>query len=301
MSSLKDLRTRIVSVKATQKVTKAMQLVAASKLRKVQEAAEMARPYAKRMERVVTDLAWRVADQADASKLLVGTGSEQRMLCLVATTERGLCGGLNAGIVRMVKDHVDHFVASGRDVKLLCIGSKGYRMLRPGYGDRIVDVISLRDVRRIGYADAHNVATRILDMYAADEYDVCCIFFAEFRSLLSQKPRSTQLVPVKYARAMTLEEMREADERAARYDYEPDDREFLEALLPAHVGTQIYRALLENAASEQGARMIAMDGATRNAGELIDRLTLEYNRLRQSQITRELIEIISAVESLQGK
>lgn len=298
MASLKDLRNRIATVKATQKVTKAMQLVASTKLRKVQLTAENSRPYAKRMERAVHNLGWRVSDLADASPLLVGTGSEQRMLCIVATTERGLCGGLNSNIIKHFKEHVDHFIANGKEVNILCVGGKGYKILKNSYGSMILDTVSLRHVRQLKYHHANEIAKRILELFAEDKFDVCCIFYAKFGSINSQRPRSTQLIPAVYAKAMTLAEMNAAEERACGYDYEPDEREVLNDLLPRNIATQIYRALLENAASEQGARMVAMEHATTNAGELIGKLTLEFNRKRQAQITNELMEIIAGSEAL---
>ncbi|MCC2111930.1 MAG: F0F1 ATP synthase subunit gamma [Hyphomicrobiales bacterium] len=298
MPSLKELRGRIESVKATQKITKAMQLVAVARLNKVRDAAESARPYSERMEGVIRNLGWRVADMAEPSPLLVGTGSEQRLLCIVATTERGLCGGLNANIVKYVKQHLDHFIKHGRDVHVICVGRKGYTMLRREYGSRIVDTVSLRDVKRIAYGQAHDIAENVLTRFRANEFDVCCIFYAHFASVLTQEPTSIQLIPAVFSEAMTLEDMNEANERTAGLEFESDEQEVLNDLLPRNVAVQIFRALLENAASEQGARMTAMESATRNAGELIDKLTLQYNRTRQAQITRELMEIIAGAEAL---
>lgn len=298
MPSLKELRRRIDSVKATQKITKAMQLVAAARLNKVRNAAESARPCAEHMERIIRDLGWRVADMAEPSPLLVGTGSEQRLLCIVATTERGLCGGLNANIVRFAKQHFDHFIRLGREVNVVCVGRKGQAMLQRDFGDHIIETISLRDVRRITYAKAREIADDVLDRFSADEFDVCCIFYAGFASVLTQEPTSIQLIPAMFSEAMTLEDMQAADARTAGREFEPDEQEVLNDLLPRNVAVQIFRALLENAASEQGARMMAMESATRNAGKLIDTLTLKYNRTRQAQITSELMEIIAGAEAL---
>ncbi len=298
MPSLKELRNRIESVKATRKITKAMQLVAVARLNRVREAVENGRPYARRMEDLIRILGWRVGDMGDASPLLAGTGSEHRLLCIVVTTERGLCGGLNGNIIKHIREHVDYFIKAGRQVEILCVGRKGYSMLKRAYGNRIIDVISLRDVKRVGFGLAQQIAENALTRFANDEFDVCCIFYSEFVSVLNQEPESVQLIPALFTKAMTLEDMNDANRRTAGLDYEPGEQEVMDDLLPRNVTVQIYRALLENAASEQGARMTAMENATRNAGDLIDELTLQYNRSRQAQITRELMEIIAGAEAL---
>lgn len=298
MPSLKELRNRIESVRATRKITKAMQLVAVARLNRVRDAVERARPYAIGMEELIRLLGWRISDRDGAPPLLAGTGSEHRLLCIVVTTERGLCGGLNAHIVKHIKEHLDYFIAAGRQVEILCVGRKGHVMLRPGYGDRIVDVVSLRDVKRVDFALAKRIAENALTRFAGGEFDVCCVFYSEFVSVLTQEPKSVQLIPAVFSKEMTLEDMRDADRKLAGLDYEPDEMEVLGELLPRNVAVQVYRALLENAASEQGARMTAMESATRNAGDLIDKLTLQYNRNRQALITRELMEIIAGAEAL---
>ncbi len=296
MASLKDLRNRIVSVKATQKITKAMQMVAAAKLRRAQEAAEAARPYAERMDQVLANLGQRVSAQEGASPLLVGTGSEQVHLLVVATAERGLCGGFNGNIARLAREHARRLLDGGKTVKILCVGRKGRDALRRDMSSNIIDLIDLRGIRAVGFENADEIGQRVLEMFTNGEFDVCTLFFSEFQSILTQAPTALQLIPAK---------LPEADEEAgagsgpqAAYECEPDEEEILAELLPLNLSTQIYRGLLENAASEQGARMTAMDSATRNAGDMIDDLTLHYNRTRQAQITKELIEIVSGAEAL---
>lgn len=292
MASLKDLRNRIASVKATQKITKAMQMVAAAKLRRAQEAAEAARPYAERMDKVLANLGQRV-NQEGASPLLVGTGSDKVHLLVVATAERGLCGGFNTNIARLAREHARKLLNDGKTVKILCVGRKGRDSLRRDLSSHIVDLIDLRGMRYVGYENAHEIGQRALKMFEDGEFDVCTLFFSEFQSILTQQPTALQLVPAK------LPEAGDDDAGAqAAYEYEPEEDEILADLLPRNISTQIYRGLLENAASEQGARMTAMDNATRNAGEMIDDLTLLYNRSRQAQITKELIEIVSGAEAL---
>lgn len=293
MASLKDLRNRIASVKATQKITKAMQMVAAAKLRRAQEAAEAARPYAERMDKVLANLGQRV-NQEGASPLLVGTGSDKVHLLVVATAERGLCGGFNANIARLAREHARKLLNDGKTVKILCVGRKGRDSLRRDLSSHIVDLIELRGVRNVGYENAHEIGQRVLKMFEEGEFDVCTLFFSEFQSILTQQPTALQLIPAKLPEAG---DNGEAGAQAA-YEYEPEEDEILADLLPRNISTQIYRGLLENAASEQGARMTAMDNATRNAGEMIDDLTLLYNRSRQAQITKELIEIVSGAEAL---
>ncbi|MEM6539181.1 MAG: F0F1 ATP synthase subunit gamma [Pseudomonadota bacterium] len=292
MPSLKDLRNRIASVKATQKITKAMQMVAAAKLRRAQEAAEAARPYAERMGAVLANITASVGDMAGAPKLLAGTGADQTHLLLVCTAERGLCGGFNSGIARLARDHATKLIAEGKTVKIVCVGRKGYDQIRRVYPDLIEKVIDFRSVKQIGFENAQEVADYALSEFDGGSFDVCTLFYSEFKSVISQIPTAQRLIPAE------IPEGSELDTGGAIYDYEPEEDEILETLLPRNVSVQIFRALLENAASEQGARMSAMDNATRNAGDMIDRLTLNYNRQRQAQITKELIEIISGAEAL---
>ena len=296
MPSLKDLRVRIASVKATQKITKAMQLVAAAKLRRAQEAAVAARPYAERMAAVLANLAAMTQGDPEAPVLMTGTGRDERHLFVVCTADRGLAGAFNSSIVRHALSEARRLGAAGKDVRYLCVGRKGFDILRRGLRDRIVDVIDFKSVRRIGFGEAQMVADRVVAMFEAGEFDVATVFYAEFRSVISQKPTGLQLIPAVPSGGGEEAELKV--EGGGVYEYEPDAAQILEALVPRNIRVQIFRALLENAASEQGARMTAMDNATRNAGEMIDRLTLEFNRTRQAQITTELIEIISGAESL---
>jgi len=296
MPSLKDLRNRIASVKATQKITKAMQMVAAAKLRRAQEAAEAARPYAERMDKVLANLGQRVNAQEGASPLLAGSGSDKVHLLLVATAERGLCGGFNSNIARLARAHAKKLIDQGKDVKILCVGRKGRDALRRDLSSRIIDLIDMKAVKKLGFEDADKIGQRVLEMFDNGEFDVCTLFFSKFQSILSQVPTALQLIPVDIPE--TSEAEASSGPRAA-YEYEPDEEEILSDLLPRNISTQVYRGLLENAASEQGARMTSMDNATRNAGDMIDDLTLLYNRSRQAQITKELIEIVSGAEALQ--
>jgi F-type H+-transporting ATPase subunit gamma len=304
MAGLKELRNRIASVKATQKITKAMQMVAAAKLRRAQEAAQKGRPYANRMSKVMAALAAKVpADDESAPRLLAGTGSRKSHLLLVATAERGLCGGFNSNIARLADRDARRLLAKGRKVRFLCIGRKGFDLLKRDHFERMLSdsFIDLKHVRRIGFAEAENIGRSIIEMFERGEFDVCTLYYSEFRSVIAQQPASLQLIPARLLPDDDGEDRNvpdAANENESAYEYEPDEAEILADLLPRNIMTQIYRALLENAASEQGARMTAMDNATRNAGEMIDRLTLEYNRSRQAQITRELIEIISGAEAL---
>jgi len=297
MASLKDLRNRIASVKATQKITKAMQMVAAAKLRRAQEAAEAARPYASRMGAVLANLSAAMEGQAGASALMAGTGKEDTHLLIVCTAERGLCGGFNSNIAKLAREHADRLVRDGKTVKIICVGKKGYDVLRRKYNHLIVDRVDLREVKQVAFANAHGIADKVLSMFDAGEYDVATLFYSEFQSVISQIPTALQIIPANVA-AGEGDEAATVDLGAAVYEYEPEESEILEELLPRNIGVQIFRALLENAASEQGARMSAMDNATRNAGEMIDKLTMNYNRRRQAQITKELIEIISGAEAV---
>ena len=295
MASLKDLRNRIASVKATQKITKAMQMVAAAKLRRAQEAALAARPYSQRMGLVLANLSAAMKGRDGASPLMAGTGKQDTHLLLVCTAERGLCGGFNSSIAKLAREHANGLLRDGKTVNILCVGKKGFDALKRIHGNRIIDTIDLRAVKHVGFGDARKIADRVLGMFEAGEFDVCTVFYSEFGSIMSQVPTAQQLIPADVA---TSEDAEPLDLGGAIYDYEPDETEILEELLPRNIGVQVLRALLENAASEQGARMSAMDNATRNAGEMIDKLSLSYNRQRQAQITRELIEIISGAEAL---
>jgi F-type H+-transporting ATPase subunit gamma len=291
MPSLKDLRNRIASVKATQKITKAMQMVAAAKLRRAQSAAEAARPYAERMAQVLGNLASGIIIGPETPRLLAGTGSDRVHLLIVCTAERGLCGAFNSSIARLAREHVNRLMAEGKTVKIICVGKKGFELLRRQFGEMIIDFIDLRAVRQIGFEQADIVAQKVLNLFEQGEFDVATLFYSRFRSVMTQIPTAHQIVPAQLDTAT-----RAASD--AVYDYEPDEGEILTTLLPRNVSVQIFRALLENAASEQGARMSAMDSATRNAGEMIKKQTMTYNRSRQAMITKELIEIISGAEAL---
>ncbi len=295
MASLKELRNRIASVKATQKITKAMQMVAAARLRKAQEAAEAARPYSERMACVLSNLAAGLEGNGGANPLLAGTGKDDVHLLLVATAERGLCGGFNSNIARLASEHTAKLMAEGKTVSILCIGKKGFDGLKRNYSALILDLVDLRKVKQVGFTDARNIGTRVLKMFDNGEFDVCTLFFSQFQNVITQVPTALTLIP---AKVNTSEDAKAVDMKGAVYSYEPEEDEILNTLLPRNISVQIFRGLLENAASEQGARMSAMDNATRNAGEMIDKLTLNYNRQRQAQITKELIEIISGAEAL---
>jgi F-type H+-transporting ATPase subunit gamma len=292
MPSLKDLKNRIASVKSTQKITKAMQMVAAAKLRRAQEAAEAARPYAERMGNVLTALGAAYAGRQDAPALLAGNGRDQVHLLVVATGERGLAGGFNSSIARLARETALRLLGEGKTVKILTVGRKGNDILKRTMGDKIIESISFREVRQIGYVNAAQVGEKILAMYAAGEFDVATLFYARFRSVISQIPTAQQLIPAKFEDAAT------GSVDTVNYEYEPDEEAILADLLPRNISVQVFRALLENNASFFGAQMSAMDNATRNAGEMIKKLTLNYNRQRQAQITKELIEIISGAEAL---
>ncbi|KRE00765.1 ATP synthase F0F1 subunit gamma [Bosea sp. Root670] len=289
MPSLKDLRNRIASVKSTQKITKAMQMVAAAKLRRAQSAAEAARPYAERMETVLSNLASGVSGSS-APRLIAGTGSDKVHLLLVLTAERGLCGAFNSSIARLARDKALALKAEGKTVKIICVGKKGYDILRRQFAAEIIEFIDLREFKQVGFANAETIAQNVLARFGNGEFDVATLFFSRFRSVIAQIPTAQRIIP-----AEIPEGTKQTD---AVYDYEPDEGEILEALLPRNLTVQILRGLLENAASEQGARMSAMDSATRNAGEMIKKQTQIYNRSRQAMITKELIEIISGAEAL---
>jgi F-type H+-transporting ATPase subunit gamma len=293
MPSLKDLRNRIASTKATQKITKAMQMVAASKLRRAQVAAEAARPYAERMDKVLGHIAAGMAGLDSAPPLLRGTGSDRVHLLLVCTAERGLCGPFNSAIVRLARERANTLIAQGKQVKIFCVGRKGYEQLRRLYEPLIIEHIELRSVRSIAFANAEEVADRILRLYAEGAFDICTLFFARFKSVIAQIPTARQIIPPVFEAAAAPQAG-----GGAVYDYEPDEEEILAQILPRNIAVQIFRALLENTASFYGSQMSAMDNATRNAGEMIRKQTLRYNRTRQAMITKELIEIISGAEAL---
>jgi F-type H+-transporting ATPase subunit gamma len=292
MPSLKDLRNRIASVKATQKITKAMQMVAAAKLRRAQTAAESARPYAELMEKVLASLAASIGNGAQTPALLGGTGRDNVHLLVICTAERGLCGAFNASIARLARDTAVSLAAQGKTVKILCVGKKGHDILRRQFERQIIDFVDLRGVRALGFDNADAIGRKIVALFQAGEFDVCTLFFSRFRSVIAQIPTAQQLIPLALAGDGT------SAAPQAVYEYEPDEEEILATLLPRNISIQVLRALLENAASEQGARMSAMDNASRNAGEMIKKQTMKYNRSRQAMITKELIEIISGAEAL---
>ncbi|MCP4615335.1 MAG: F0F1 ATP synthase subunit gamma [Bradyrhizobium sp.] len=290
MASLKDMRVRIASTKATQKITKAMQMVAASKLRRAQTAAEAARPYATKMDAVIANIAAAAAGSPGAPALLAGTGKDQVHLFLVCTGERGLCGAFNSAIVRLARERAQALLAQGKEVKFFCVGRKGYEQLRRTFEKQIVEHVDLRSVRQIGFVNAEDIAKKVLARFEAGEFDVCTLFYSAFKSVIAQIPTAQQVIP------LVVEG--EDSGQAASYEYEPEEDEILTRLLPRNLAVQVFRALLENNASFYGAQMSAMDNATRNAGEMIRKQTLVYNRTRQAQITKELIEIISGAEAV---
>ena len=293
MPSLKAYKNRISSVKSTQKITRAKQMVAAAKLRRAEEAAKASRPYTERMEAVLANLAKAAKDAPNAPTLLRGTGEDKTHLLIVATADKGLCGAFNSSIVRLARERIVKLQGEGKKVKIVTVGRKGNDQLKRLYGELIVSKMDFVDVRQIGFQQAHEIAERVLSMFEAGEFDVATLFFGKFKSVISQIPTAQQIIP-----AIAPEGLETPDLKGAVYDYEPDEGEILKALLPRYVAVQIFRALLENVASEQAASMTAMDNATRNAGDMIDKLTLQYNRARQAQITKELIEIISGAEAL---
>ncbi len=290
MPNLKDLKNRIASVKSTRKITKAMQMVAAAKLRRAQDAAEASRPYTERFNAVMAQLAASVGGSDTAPRLLSGTGNDEVHLLIVMTAERGLCGGFNSNISKLAKVHAQKLLAEGKTVKILTVGKKGRDSLKRDFGSYTVGHVDLSDVKRVGYINAQTIARDVLNRFDAGEFDVATLFFARFENVVTQHPTAQQIIPAKFEQA--------ADADVTLYDYEPGEEEILADLLPRGVATAIFSALLENAASEQGARMSAMDNATRNAGDMIDKLTIQYNRSRQAVITNELIEIISGAEAL---
>ena len=291
MASLDDLKKRISTVKSTQKITKAMKLVAAAKLRRAQESAERGRPYSEKMNNIILNLSSGVSDKENAPKLLSGTGDDKVHLCVVMTADRGLCGGFNSNIIKKAKAYFQKLSESGKTLKIITVGSKGYDQLKRLYQENIIENISFKDSKNANYFDADKVGKIIIEKFENKEFDVCTIFYNQFKNVITQIPQEQQIIPLK-----TTEEKDKSSEE--NYEFEPDEDEILGNLLPKNISTQIFKAMLENSASEQGSRMSAMDNATRNAGEMVDKLTIEYNRSRQAAITKELIEIISGAESL---
>ena len=290
MASLDDLKKRITSVKSTQKITKAMKMVAAAKLKRAQESAEKGRPYSEKMNNVILNLSNGISDKDNAPKLLSGSGKEQIHLCVVMTSDRGLCGGFNANIIKKAKSHFARLAREGKELKIVTVGSKGNDQLKRAYGDKIIENISFKNSKNANYFDADKVGKIIIEKFEKEEFDICTIFYNQFKNVITQIPQAQQIIPLN-----TVDDENKSDET---YEFEPDEDEILNNLLPKNISTQIFKAMLENSASEQGARMSAMDNATRNAGEMVDKLTIEYNRSRQAAITKELIEIISGAESL---
>ncbi|MGE0500706.1 MAG: F0F1 ATP synthase subunit gamma [Rhizobiaceae bacterium] len=294
MPSLKDLRNRIASVKATQKITKAMQMVAAAKLRRAQEAAEAARPYSERMGSVLANISQAVGGGGDAPALMTGTGRDQTHLIVVCTAERGLCGGFNSQIARLAREHIRGLLAAGKTVKIICVGKKGFDILRRDFGSMIIDRVDLREVKQLGFVNADAIARKVIALFNDGQFDVATLFYSRFKSVISQIPTAQQIIPA----AAAATEAASNGGATAVYEYEPEPGEILSDLIPRNIAVQVFRALLENAAGEMGAKMTAMDNATRNAGDMINRLSITYNRQRQAQITKELIEIISGAEAL---
>ena len=291
MASLDDLKKRIVSVKSTQKITKAMKMVAAAKLKRAQDNAEKGRPYSEKMNNIILNLSNGISDKENAPKLLSGTGDEKTHLCVILTSDRGLCGGFNTNIVKKAKSYFDKIEKDGKILKIVTVGSKGNDQLKRIYGEKIIEKISFKDSKNINFFDADKVGKMIIEMFEKKEFDVCTIFYNKFKNVITQIPQAQQIIPLKASEA-------EGTSSEDNYEFEPEEDEILSNLLPKNISTQIFKAMLENSASEQGSRMSAMDNATRNAGEMVDKLTIEYNRSRQAAITKELIEIISGAESL---
>ena len=290
MASLDDLKKRIASVKSTQKITKAMKMVAAAKLRRAQESAEKGRPYSEKMNNIILNLSNGISDKENAPKLLSGTGNDKVYLCVVMTSDRGLCGGFNSNIIKKAKSYFSKILNEGKELKIITVGSKGNDQLKRAYGKKIIENISFKESKNANYFDADKVGKVIIKRFEAGEFDVCTIFYNQFKNVITQIPQAQQIVP--------LYSEKGENSSVESYEFEPDEDEILTNLLPKNISTQIFKAMLENSASEQGSRMSAMDNATRNAGEMVDKLTIEYNRSRQAAITKELIEIISGAESL---
>jgi F-type H+-transporting ATPase subunit gamma len=291
MASLDDLKKRIASVKSTQKITKAMKMVAAAKLRRAQESAEKGRPYSEKMNNVILNLSSGISDKENAPKLLSGTGNDKIHLCVVMTSDRGLCGGFNSNIIKKAKSYFSKILSEGKELKIITVGSKGNDQLKRMYGDKIIENISFKESKNANYFDADKVGKIVIDKFESSEFDICTIFYNQFKNVITQIPKAQQIIPLN-------SEDSEENTSEESYEFEPDEDEILNNLLPKNISTQIFKAMLENSASEQGSRMSAMDNATRNAGEMVDKLTIQYNRSRQAAITKELIEIISGAESL---
>ena len=291
MASLDDLKKRIASVKSTQKITKAMKMVAAAKLRKAQESAEKGRPYSEKMNSVILNLSSGISDKENAPKLLSGTGNDKVHLCVVMTSDRGLCGGFNSNIIKKAKSYFSKILSEGKELKIITVGSKGNDQLKRMYGDKIIENITFKESKNANYFDADKVGKIVIDKFESSEFDICTIFYNQFKNVITQIPQAQQIIPLN-------SEDSEDNTSEESYEFEPDEDEILSNLLPKNISTQIFKAMLENSASEQGSRMSAMDNATRNAGEMVDKLTIQYNRSRQAAITKELIEIISGAESL---
>tara|TARA_E500000178_G_scaffold118754_1_gene118761 strand:+ start:1423 stop:2298 length:876 start_codon:yes stop_codon:yes gene_type:complete len=291
MPSLDDLKKRIKSVKSTQKITKAMKMVAAAKLRKAQENAEKGRPYSQKMENIILNLTKSINDPQNAPKLLVGTGEDKKYLCVVLTADRGLCGGFNSNICKLAKNNFKKFLSDGKELKIITVGSKGLDQIKREYGKNVIKKFSFKDKKQISFNEANIIGQEIISLFNQKEFDKCVIFYNNFKNVITQIPQAQQIIPAETNKS-------KEDDSSFFYEFEPEEDEILEDLLPKNISTQIFKALLENAASEQGSRMTAMDNATRNAGDLVDKLTINYNRSRQASITKELIEIISGAESL---
>ena len=292
MPSLDDLKKRIKSVKSTQKITKAMKMVAAAKLRKAQENAEKGRPYSQKMQNIILNLTESISDPENAPKLLIGTGKDKTYLCVVLTADRGLCGGFNSNICKLAKTSFKKIISEGKELKIISVGSKGFDQIKREYGKNIIKKFSFKDKKKITFNEAELIGQEIIGLFENNEFDKCIIFYNNFKNVITQVPQAQQIIPAE-KKDSTGEKNSEIS-----YEFEPDEEEILEELLPKNISTQIFKAFLENAASEQGSRMTAMDNATRNAGDLVDKLTINYNRSRQASITKELIEIISGAESL---
>ena len=292
MPSLDDLKKRISSVKSTQKITKAMKMVASAKLRKAQENAEKGRPFSEKMNNIILNLSNAITDKDSASKFLVGTGKTNVHLCVVITADRGLCGGFNTNICRKAKSYFENILKEGKTLKIFTVGSKGYDQLKRAYGQYIIEKINYKNVKKLTYTEAEDVAAKIIKLFNDSQFDVCAIFYNKFKNIITQTPQAQQIIPIESPAKV------EEKKSESFYEFEPEEDEILNDLLPRNISTQIFKAFLENAASEQGSRMTAMDSATRNAGDLVDQLTINYNRSRQAAITKELIEIISGAESL---
>ena len=292
MPSLKDLRNRITSVKSTQKITKAMKMVAAAKLRKAQENAEKSRLYSEKMNEIIANLKSSITDKSSAPRLLIGNNDNNTILCVIMTADRGLCGGFNSNICKKSKEYINNLLKENKEVKIITVGSKSFDQMKRNYGNYIIEKLTFKNQREIKVTDAQKISNKIISMFHKNEFDICTIFYSKFKSVISQEPIEQQIIPVKNANN------NDKITNDQNYEYEPDQEEILDSLLPKNITTQIFKGLLENAASEQGARMSAMDNATRNAGDLIEKLTINYNRSRQAVITKELIEIISGAETL---